>query len=80
MAENHAITVRLTNEKSQLLGLLSEEYQRSKNFLINEALEKYLEDEIFHLQELQKSMKQADNGQVIAHEQARAEIEQLIGQ
>jgi predicted transcriptional regulator len=78
MQETNSITVRLTNEKAQLLNLLSSEYKRSKNFLVNEALDKYLSDETYHIQELLKSLKQADEGNLISHKKAMAEIDEFL--
>lgn len=78
MQETNSITVRLTDEKTQLLNLLSSEYKRSKNFLVNEALDKYLADEVYHIQELLKSLKQGDEGDLVPHKKAMAEIDEFL--
>lgn len=78
MSNTQAITIRLDAQKSEWLNLLAQEYDRSKNHLVNEALEQFLEQEVFHLQALTESLAQADNEEVVEHEQVKAEMIKLV--
>ena len=72
------ISVRVNEEKAKLLDFLSSELNRSKNYLVNQAIDRYLENEAYHTQQLLESIHEADEGKLISHEKVIADLEAKI--
>jgi len=71
MAEG-VFTVRLTPEKQQQLDALAQALDRSRNWLVNEAIDQYLAVQAWQLEQIQKGLEEADRGDLIPHEQVLA--------
>jgi predicted transcriptional regulator len=82
------ITTRLTKETIEKLEKLSQATQRSKSFLVAEAVDKYLSDQEWHVEAIKTGLEQADKGEFAAENDlrdffkkrgiAKAEIKRLI--
>lgn len=74
----NTISVRVDSEKAKLLDILSTELNRSRNYIVNQAIDSYLNNEAYHLQELLKSSKEADDGKLLSHEKVMIEMAEII--
>lgn len=74
----NTISVRIDDEKTKLLDMLCEAMNRSRNYLVNQAIDNYLQNEAHHLQELMQSIEEADAGKLIDHADAMQQVDQLI--
>lgn len=66
------LTIRLDEELYKKTEIIAKNLKRSKNWIIKEVLEKYLED-MFDIEEAKKIMLDRKD-KVIPHEKARRQI------
>ena len=64
----NTISVRVDDEKAKLLDLLCSSMNRSRNYLVNQAIDDYLQNEAQHLRGLIESIQEADAGKLVDHE------------
>lgn len=62
-------TVRFDPEIREQLDKMAERMDRSRAWIIKEAVAQYLEREAWYLAEVQKGIEAADAGRVISHEE-----------
>lgn len=74
----NTISVRVDNEKAKLLDMLCSSMNRSRNYLVNQAIDSYLENEAHHFQELIESIQEADANKLVEHGKVMAEIDDII--
>lgn len=74
----NTISVRVDNEKAQLLDRLCSSMNRSRNYLVNQAIDNYLQNEAHHLQELAESIQEAETGKLVTHDSVMAEMSDII--
>lgn len=79
MAEG-VFTVRLTPEKQQQLDALAQALDRSRNWLVNDAIDQYLAVQAWQLEHIQQGLDEADRGDLVPHEQVLAEARAKIHQ
>ena len=72
------LTVRLSEETKQKLGLLAEQTQRTKSFLAGEAIAAYVERELAIISGIQRGLDDARAGRVVPHEEAMQQIRDTI--
>ncbi len=60
------------------LEYLAENLNRSKNYILNEAASQYIVQEMSLYSELKKSLKQADEGKLIPHEEAMKRLDKTF--
>ncbi len=65
------ITTRLTKETIEKLEKLSKATQRSKSFLVAEAVDKYLSDQEWQVEAIKKGLEQAEKGEFAADNDVR---------
>ena len=80
MPNKESFTVRLDPELKQKLEALSSSTQRSKNWLAEEAIAKFVEQESWQLEQIEEAVKKADSSDAewTSHEEVFAEIDQMI--
>ena len=66
------ITTRLDKESIEKLENLSKSTNRSKSFLVAEAVDKYLREQEWQVEAIKKGLKQAGTGQFAADNELRA--------
>jgi predicted transcriptional regulator len=71
-------TVRLTPEKPPQLAALAQALDRSRNWLVNAAIDQYLAVPAWQLEHIQKGLDEADRGALVPHEQVLAEAQATI--
>jgi predicted transcriptional regulator len=65
------ISFRIDQEKVEALDMLAEAVDRDRSYLLNEAVEAYLDVQQWQLAQIKESLKQADAGELIDHEKVR---------
>lgn len=80
MAEG-TFTVRIAPEKQQQLDTLAQMLDRSRNWVVSQAIEQYLDLQSWHIEQIQQGIAEADRGDLVSHEDvmagARAKIRQV---
>ncbi|CDZ79465.1 Ribbon-helix-helix protein, copG family [Legionella massiliensis] len=61
------MTIRLESEMKFRLDRLAEVTHRSKSYLAAEAINEYLKTQEWQLAEIKKGLAEADNGQLVDH-------------
>ena len=69
--EKQTISFRLDAEKVSALDVLAKAIDRDRTYLLNEAVAAYLDTQQWQLDHLQESIKQADAGQLIGHQEIK---------
>lgn len=64
--ETSVLTLRVSNKTKSKLDKLAEATQRTKSFLAAEAIERYLEVEVWQVREIQTALKEADKKDFIS--------------
>ena len=72
------INVRVDDSKRDGLDALAEATGRSRNFLICEAIARYLEDEVWQIGKIIEGLADADAGRVYEDDEVEAEMRQII--
>lgn len=63
MANKESFTVRLDADLKQKLEALSSSTQRSKNWLAEEAIAKFVEQESWQIQQIEAAVQKADSAE-----------------
>jgi predicted transcriptional regulator len=66
------VSFRLETEKVAALDKLAKAQTRDRTFLLNEAVDAYLEVQRWQIEHIQKGLRQADAGMGADHEEVRA--------
>lgn len=69
--EKHTVTFRLDSDKVDALDTLAEALDRDRTYLLNEAVRNYLDIQQWQLEQIKTGLRQADAGQLMAHEQVK---------
>jgi predicted transcriptional regulator len=73
-----AFTVRTESEIVNRLDKLASRLDRSRNYLVNQAIKEYLDFHAWQIEKIQEGIKAADRGELIPHEDVMAEMDALI--
>jgi predicted transcriptional regulator len=73
-----ASTVRTDGETVKRLDRLAAQLDRSRNYLVNQAIQEYLELHAWQIQKIEAGIAAADRGDVIPHEDVMSEMDALI--
>jgi predicted transcriptional regulator len=73
-----AFTVRAESELVHQLDHLADSLDRSRNYLVNQALKEYLEHHAWQIEKIAQGIAAAERGELIAHEDVMREMEDLI--
>jgi predicted transcriptional regulator len=73
-----AFTVRADSDVVHRLDHLATRLDRSRNYLVNQAIKEYLELHAWQIEKIQEGIEAADRGQTIPHEEVMAEMDALI--
>jgi predicted transcriptional regulator len=66
------ITFRLETDKVDALDSLASSLDRDRTYLLNEAVQAYLETQQWHLAQIEAGIADADAGQVTDHSKVKA--------
>ncbi|CAN7269778.1 CopG family ribbon-helix-helix protein [Rhizobium leguminosarum] len=78
MAGSTTMTIRVRLDVKEKLDRIAADTQRSKSFLAGEAVAAYVERELEIIEGIKRGMADAEAGRVIPHEQAVAEMREVI--
>jgi RHH-type transcriptional regulator, rel operon repressor / antitoxin RelB len=67
-----SVTFRLDDDKLQFLDQLAKSQDRDRSYLINQAVENYLEVRRWHIEEIKKAVAEADAGHFASAEEVQA--------
>jgi predicted transcriptional regulator len=77
MAEG-VFTVRIPPEKQRQLDALAQVLERSRNWVVSDAIDQYLDVQAWQIEQIQHGVEEADRGELISHEEVRAEARAKI--
>lgn len=69
--EKQTISFRIDSDKVEALDELAEDLDRDRTYLLNEAVAAYLDVQQWQMKHIRDSIKQADAGQFISHEDVK---------
>lgn len=68
MAEKDTFSVRLDPEKRRQLDSLAARLERSRSYLVGQAIDQYLDYHAWKLERVAEGVDAADRGELIAHD------------
>lgn len=77
MSSRATVTFHTSPEIKARLDVLASRTRRSKSFLTNEAVERYLSEEEDFIRDVELGLAEADSGQVMEHEAAASYLRSL---
>ncbi|ADE15926.1 CopG domain protein DNA-binding domain protein [Nitrosococcus halophilus Nc 4] len=72
------ITIRTDPEIAKQITALAKAMERSRNWVIEDALKHYIEEQAWQVEGIRDAMMALDQGEGIAHEDVMVEMEALI--
>ena len=75
--EKQLISVRLSADKVAALDALAQSLDRDRSYLLNEAVEDYLEVQKYHLERVNQGIRAADDGEVLDHSDVKKIVAKL---
>lgn len=69
--EKQTVTFRIDSDKVAALDELAEVLDRDRTYLLNEAVSAYLDVQQWQIEHIKASIKQADAGQFISHQDVK---------
>jgi predicted transcriptional regulator len=78
VSDSTTLTIRITTDVKEKLGRLARDSRRSKSFLAAEAIAAYVERELEITEGVQRGLADIEAGRVVSHDEAMAEIYDLI--
>lgn len=73
-----AFTVRAESDIVHQLDHLADSLDRSRNYLVNQALKEYLEQHAWQIDKITQGIAAADRGELVDHDDVMKEMEDLI--
>ena len=77
MAEG-IFTVRISPEKQRQLDALAQVLDRSRNWVVSEAIDQYLDTQAWQIDQIQHGIEEADRSELVPHEEVSAEARAKI--
>jgi predicted transcriptional regulator len=78
MATTANFSIRIPAETKEKLDALAAVVGRPRNYLIAEALERYIASESWQLEEIQAGLDEDEAGLGVPHEQVMADVEEVL--
>lgn len=75
-----AFTVRAEENIVHQLDHIAGSLDRSRNYLVNQAIQEYLETHAWQIEKITQGVEAADNGELVKHDQVMQEMDALIEQ
>jgi predicted transcriptional regulator len=72
MAEG-IFTVRIAPEKQRQLDALAQVLDRSRNWVVSDAIDQYLAVQAWQIAQIQHGVEEADRGELVSHDEVSAE-------
>ncbi|MGC8490754.1 MAG: CopG family ribbon-helix-helix protein [Syntrophobacteraceae bacterium] len=71
------ITIRTDSELARKIAAIAEATDRSRNWVIEEALKQYVETQMWQIEGIKAAIASLDNGEGVPHEQVISEADAL---
>ncbi len=78
MAASTTVTVRVSENLKERLGLLAEKTQRTQSFLAERAIAGYVERELEMMGAVEEGLEDFRTGDIVPHEEAMRQIRETI--
>jgi predicted transcriptional regulator len=65
--DKHTVSFRIDADKVSALDTLAHALDRDRSHLLNEAVAAYLDAQRWQVEQIQKSLRQADEGKLVPH-------------
>jgi len=75
-----AFTVRAESNIVHKLHHIAGSLDRSRNYLVNQATQEYLETHTWQIEKITQGIEAADRGELVGHDQVMQEMDALIEQ
>ena len=75
-----AFTVRAESNIVHQLDHIAGSLDRSRNYLVNQAIQEYLETHSWQIEKITQGIESADRGELVGHDQVMQEMDALIEQ
>jgi len=75
-----AFTVRAESNIVHKLDHIAGSLDRSRNYLVNQATQEYLETHTWQIEKITQGIEAADRGELVGHDQVMQEMDALIEQ
>ncbi len=72
------ITIRTDPEVAEQITMLAKAMERSRNWVIEEALKRYIQEQAWQVEGIRDAMAALDRGEGITHDDVMAEMDNLI--
>lgn len=72
------ITIRTESNTVKKIGAIARAMDRSRNWVIEDALQQYIDQQAWYLEGIQQAQASLEAGKGIPHEELMAEISELI--
>lgn len=69
--DKQTISFRIEPEKLDALDCLASALDRDRTYLLNEAVSAYLDVQQWQIEQIKKSLQQADDGKLVPHKKVR---------
>jgi predicted transcriptional regulator len=73
-----SITIRTDPELEEKLTQLAAAMDRSRNWIVNQALRAYIDEQTWFIEQVKEGLTSLDRGEGIPHEEVMAEMDGLI--
>lgn len=77
--EMRSVSFRTLASKLKKLDKLAEAQNRDRSFILNEAIDQYLDVQEYHLNLIEQGMREAEAGQLISHEEVGRRLSERRG-
>ncbi|MCA3606623.1 MAG: CopG family ribbon-helix-helix protein [Methylobacterium sp.] len=75
-----SVTIRLDDEaKLEALDKLAQSMDRSRNWIVNRAIDRYLAEQAWQIEKIERGIAQADRGEFASEEEVRAAFARFGG-
>ena len=71
------VSFRADSRKVEELDRLAEAQDRDRSYLLNEAIDYYLDLQQYHIQSIREGIRDADAGNLVPHEEVIEEVKKL---
>ena len=68
------VSFRTNSKKVEALDALASMYDRDRSYLLNEAVDNYLDLQQYHIELIEKGIRQADAGELVDH----SDVEKMV--
>lgn len=75
-----AFTIRTETDIVQQLDCLSDVLDRSRNYIVNQALKEYLQYHAWQIEKITQGIAAAERGELVGHDDIMREMAELIEQ